>query len=218
MLVYFWDTISVRARHLRSLRKPSFSMNVHDFIIQNKMILDIFLNLFVTSFSIDFLINFCIDSPYLLVPLGIKFHVFGKYLFDDLGDRTFIDLDQKWLPWIIPEAPPFSLLFRSCPTGGVFEGSLAHVGSLLAACWLHVGRFGCPFGSILKLLTIQILTFGTLGKRIPPTQRPIRAHNQAWRDFLNTLACFTPHIHILRSLRNMCDASGVLSIQRSTSG
>ena len=42
---------------------------------------------------------------------------------------------------------PFSLFFRSCSAGSIFEGSLAHFGSLLIPFRLHVGSFGYPFDS-----------------------------------------------------------------------
>ena len=54
----------------------------------------------------------------------------------------------------------FSSLFRPCSPEGVFEGSLAQLGSLLISFWLHVGRFGYPFWSILDLL-IKFLTLVT---------------------------------------------------------
>ena len=55
-----------------------------------------------------------------------------------------------YITWKLKTVPPFSSLFRQCFEGGVFEGSLAHVGSL-ASFWTRLA----PAGSFWVLVLIH---------------------------------------------------------------
>jgi hypothetical protein len=68
-----------------------------------------------------------------------------------------MDFGPKMEPDLTLCDDPFTFLFRYCSAGGVFEGSLTHVGTLLAP----FGLLLAPFPTKFRYFLHKSLPFGT---------------------------------------------------------
>ena len=140
-----WYPFCLRTQPAKTSKAIVFTTNVHVFTHQKNMICDDLRDLFRYLFWHWFLINLDIDFASILAPVwyqipclfGDRFIFFVACFFYRFGSQIW---SRVW-SWMLS----FSSLFRPRSAGGVFEGSLAHCGSLSARFWL-------PFGSMLVIL------------------------------------------------------------------
>ena len=117
-------------------------MNLNDLTIQRNMILMIFMICLLpvlASICDEFWHRFGNNFG---IPLASNSMFWGDRFGDAFWCDLLIDFDRASKKH--HGNPLKSLLFRLCSAVGVFESYLAHVGSLLAPFWLHVGHFGYP--------------------------------------------------------------------------
>ena len=132
---------------------------LNGFTIQIGMIFDDCHDLFRYQFWHWILMSCSIDSGSILAPLWHQIQCFWVIVFSmSFGIGLFADSNKNGLQKQATVPPSFCSLFRPCSAGCIFEGSLAHFGSLLDPFCFHVGSFGYSFWSILILLYIKIFT------------------------------------------------------------
>jgi len=156
---WFWDAFPVRAFTSHRTSRTLFLNNTTVFCAQNQ-VFDLPEKLEFQCFSLSFSIPvlalnfnevlhwfwlnrgsfFSFFPCFSTIEFSMNFRWQFKWNFNKNGS-------QKWRIWItrITRARPFSLPFRSRSAGRVFEGSLAHCGTILAPLGSFLASFSAKF-------------------------------------------------------------------------
>ena len=163
--------------------KPSqtivFTLIFKDFTIHENMIFDDVHDRFRYQFWHCFLIGLGIDFGSIVAPLWHLIQCFGVIVLgDDFWNGILVGFDQKGTQ-ILKTVHPFSLLFRPCFAGDVFEGSVAlPFGSI----WFVLGTLFDPFSLFVLFIFSKNIFLSTQDREStvdsrwhPPQTNPRRS-------------------------------------------